>query len=717
MKKDLLIALRRHKRVIVIFLLTIFVPSVLLSVLGVRAIRNEKFRLANRLEGEQIRMVYLFKTQILSRVNEVENTLQNLVQTPSLIKRDYEAINILLHSRLDENNLLKQFFIVYSNAGPWFPPLQPVMNHSVSESTLGLTYAQQEKLKQAETYEFSQKDYQSAVSIYNDLMTVVTEKNGQAQLLNRIARNLTKSKDYKGAISIYSRIINEYPQNITSSGLPLVIIARLQKSDCFRKSGEYENGLNEALKLYEKLLANSWILSESQFFTYASLVKEMITDIWQNKPGELPAEEEFNRQLKQLSADHTSRIEQWQIIRDLKIEFIPEFLGRLTQSGPNTQSLSHDYKSIDTNDFLVISIMIPDENSKDPQGIMGVMINTDYLENEILTEIINVIPSTEMARFSISNLNGRILYGERDTDEEISKTTEYFDNNFPPWRIDAYNAASTGIGLIGLHKSFYFWTILTLLLILSFGVVLIVRTVAHEMEVLRIKSDFVSSVSHEFKTPLTSIKALTERLLEGKVKDQGKMKQYFSVISQDTNKLTHLVGNILDFAKIEEGKKEYCFEETDMLEWLDQTVENFKKENLQREITIRTRVPDDVPHLIIDKNAMSMAVNNLLDNAIKSSTEKNEIDVIVVKNENNILIKVKDYGIGIPLDELNKVFEKFYQGSNATKLSTKGTGLGLTLVRHTIESHGGEVKVESKINQGSTFTLSLPIKNKTDGGK
>jgi two-component system phosphate regulon sensor histidine kinase PhoR len=113
---------------------------------------------------------------------------------------------------------------------------------------------------------------------------------------------------------------------------------------------------------------------------------------------------------------------------------------------------------------------------------------------------------------------------------------------------------------------------------------------------------------------------------------------------------------------------------------------------------------------------LALAVNNLLDNGIKSSTKKNEIEVIVKKDEKNLIIKVKDYGIGIPHDELNKVFEKFYQGSNATRLSTKGTGLGLTLVRHTIESHGGEVKVESKINQGSTFTLSLPIKNKTEGG-
>ena len=471
---------------IVIFLLTIFVPSVLLSVLGVRAIRNERFRLANQLEEEQTRIVELLRTQILSRVNEIENTLQNLVQTPSLINRDYEAINILLDSRLDENNLFKQFFIVYRNAGPWFPPLQTVIGNSVSISTLALNDDLLEKMKEAETYEFSQKNYQSAISIYNDLIPVVKEKNNQAQLLNRIARNLTKSKEYKRAISIYSRIINEFPESITSSGLPMVIIARLQLSDCFRKSGEYENALNESLKLYEKLLSNSWILSESQFITYASMVKEMITDIWQNKPVELPGEEEYNRQFEKLTADHNSKIEQWQIIRDLKMEFIPEFHGRLTLSGLNTQSPSRDYKIIDNNDFLVISTMIPDENSKDPQGILGVKINNDYLENDILNDIINVIPSTEIVKFTISVLNGRILYGERDTANEFSKTTEYFDNNFPPWRIEAYPSASRGIGLIGLYKNFYFWTILSLILILSFGVVLIVRTIAHELSLIHI---------------------------------------------------------------------------------------------------------------------------------------------------------------------------------------------------------------------------------------
>jgi signal transduction histidine kinase len=234
------------------------------------------------------------------------------------------------------------------------------------------------------------------------------------------------------------------------------------------------------------------------------------------------------------------------------------------------------------------------------------------------------------------------------------------------------------------------------------------------MEVLRIKSDFVSSVSHEFKTPLTSIKSLTERLMSGKVKDQAKMNQYFSVISRDTNKLTHLVGNILDFAKIEEGKKEYDFAETDLIKWLDETVEDFKKENLQRQIQIHTEFPADIPYLSIDRNAMALAVNNLLDNAIRYSGNNNEIELMVTRDEDNLLIKVRDFGIGIPRNELGKIFEKFYQASNATRLSTKGTGLGLTLVKHTVESHGGQVYVESKVNQGSTFTISLPIVNNAD---
>jgi signal transduction histidine kinase len=239
------------------------------------------------------------------------------------------------------------------------------------------------------------------------------------------------------------------------------------------------------------------------------------------------------------------------------------------------------------------------------------------------------------------------------------------------------------------------------------------RTIAHEMEVLKIKSDFVASVSHEFKTPLTSIRTLVERLQEGKVQSDSKMKQYFSVIAQDTDKLTRLVGNILDFSKIEEGKREFDFSETDLTQLVSRQIHEFQKDELLKDFSIQAFIQEDIPQLSVDGEALYQALNNLLDNAVKFSSDKKEIEVHLSKDEENIILEVKDFGIGISLDDLDKIFDKFYQGKNALKQTIKGAGLGLTLVKHTVESHGGRVSVKSKVGEGSIFSLILPIVRKS----
>ena len=132
---------------------------------------------------------------------------------------------------------------------------------------------------------------------------------------------------------------------------------------------------------------------------------------------------------------------------------------------------------------------------------------------------------------------------------------------------------------------------------------------------------------------------------------------------------------------------------------------------MQREIKINIKISDEIPPIKIDKDALSQAIYNLLDNAIKFSADKKGIGIIVKREKENLVIKVKDDGIGIPQSEWDKIFEKFYQGKNALKYSPRGTGLGLTLVRHTAEAHGGKISVESKEGQGSTFSLILPIIN------
>jgi signal transduction histidine kinase len=231
------------------------------------------------------------------------------------------------------------------------------------------------------------------------------------------------------------------------------------------------------------------------------------------------------------------------------------------------------------------------------------------------------------------------------------------------------------------------------------------------MEVIKIKSDFVSSVSHEIKTPLTSIKALIERLQEGKIKQADKLSQYFSIIAQDTEKLSRLVKNILDFSKIEEGRKEYDFVETDMTSWLSEQLEMARK-SYADEIPLDVKIAEGLPRLAIDQDALSRALINLIDNAFKFSPDRGEIQFRARPDGEGIIMEVIDQGIGIPRDELDKIFEKFYQGKNALDVSAKGTGLGLTLVKHTVEAHGGRITVESQPGRGARFSLTLPLRKR-----
>ena len=137
-------------------------------------------------------------------------------------------------------------------------------------------------------------------------------------------------------------------------------------------------------------------------------------------------------------------------------------------------------------------------------------------------------------------------------------------------------------------------------------------------------------------------------------------------------------------------------------------IKDFQTEEIAKEVKIQTKISDDIPHLEVDKDALTQAMNNLLDNAVKFSPERKEIDIILKKDDTNVILEVKDKGIGIHSDELDKIFDKFYQGRSEVKQSAKGTGLGLTLVKHTVEAHGGRIEVESRVGEGSAFSIILP---------
>jgi len=714
MLDNLKIAVNRQKKLIVIFLLTIFLPSITLSIFGIRSIRNERFRLARQLEDEHGKTATFLKNQIDSRFKKIEINLQNLAQYPSFSQKNYASIEEYLNNQFKDDRLIEHVFLVYKDEEPLFPLFLPVSPNREATASSPLSSEQTERLERAQGLEFNQKNFSEAAVLYKQIFSYAKNRDIQARMLNNIARCYTKLGNYNQAIQNYSRICQDYPESTTSSSLPLILIARIQIYRCCKSAGAHEEFLKNSLSLYRDLLQRQNNLNADQFSVYSSMVEKDISEFISDNSEDFEGKD-YRQEFAALKDLHQNMDTEWQVVKHLKNSILPELQQRFIQQDTIPSNPFRHSKTIDQKDYLVITAAFPHEGAEDGFGLLGIKVNEDYLLNHEVNSILEDFPFSQDASLSISTLSGRILSEHGDSSAKLSTMTSYFDDNFPPWRVEFFSSGTKGSGVMNVRRSYYFWTILTVLVLMTFGTVLVVRTITHEMEVLRIKSDFVSSVSHEFKTPITSIKVLIERLQQGKVKSSHKKKEYYSIISKDADKLNSMVRNILDFSKVEEGRKEFVFQESDVAQLVKDEIENFKQVKIYAGIRIDLQIFPDIPRIYVDRDSFYLALDNLLENAFKFSLEKKEIWVEVKKDAENARVDVKDKGMGIPSGEMDKIFDKFYQGKNAAQQSIRGTGLGLALVKHTVEAHGGKVSVESKVGRGSTFSLVFPVKNK--GGK
>jgi signal transduction histidine kinase len=245
-------------------------------------------------------------------------------------------------------------------------------------------------------------------------------------------------------------------------------------------------------------------------------------------------------------------------------------------------------------------------------------------------------------------------------------------------------------------------------LVLGAGLVLVYSNVRREMQISRIKSDFVANVSHELKTPLALIRLFAETLELGRVPGEQKAQQYYRVINKESQRLTQLINNILDFSRIEAGRKEYRFAPADVGRIVSEVLDAYRFQIEQQGFRLEVEIADDLPEVMADKEALSQALLNLVNNSIKYSRDEKFLRLDVRHEPGRVLIAVADRGIGVAKSEHKKIFEKFYRAEDSLVHETKGSGLGLPLVRHIMEAHGGSVEVESSPGKGSTFTLVLP---------
>jgi signal transduction histidine kinase len=246
-------------------------------------------------------------------------------------------------------------------------------------------------------------------------------------------------------------------------------------------------------------------------------------------------------------------------------------------------------------------------------------------------------------------------------------------------------------------------------LILQEKIILAQEARRRSEELSELKSYFISSVSHELRTPLTSIRMFAEMLRTNAVTSRRQQREYLEIIEGESDRLSRLIGNILDFAKIERGVKEYSFAKVHIDKIVKRAELAMRYQFLQHGGKLRMRVERDLPTLEADGDALEEALLNLLSNALKYSIKHKEVDLTVAKRKGNIEIKVADKGIGIPESEIPNIFNRFYRVRDARTRQVGGAGLGLALVKHIIEAHHGTMTVQSSVGTGTTFVLQLPI--------
>jgi signal transduction histidine kinase len=239
------------------------------------------------------------------------------------------------------------------------------------------------------------------------------------------------------------------------------------------------------------------------------------------------------------------------------------------------------------------------------------------------------------------------------------------------------------------------------------GTALTFRTLRRDLAVSQLKSQFVSAVSHEFRSPLAGIRQLSDMLVRGRVPDKDKRAQYYLMIRRESDRLSRLVENVLDFARMEDGRREYRFDPIDTAEWLGEVASDFQDTLAAGQRTLAVSIQDGLPGISGDRTALTTAVQNLLDNAAKYSPESPTVWLEAAEDGERVAIRVRDQGVGIPKDEQPRVFDRFYRGRELADV-VKGTGLGLSLVQHIVRAHGGSVELQSRPGEGSTFTILLP---------
>jgi signal transduction histidine kinase len=705
---------RKRKKIFLLFLLGIGLPSLLLGYFAFRGIQNDQALLEKRQLDDHRQAADQVALSIDRSIFEME---QAFVKT-LFDQEDSEAPDFLSSlGDLKNRYPLLEEALFFRNADEIHFPASELLffpdGHLANSAGSPKLPSRNRSFLVAQELEFQERRYQEALLSYRTAMGEASDLHSRGKCLSAIARVQKKAGLFEEAIKSYEKISEEYSQVRITVGIPLGLAARFELGSLYQETSDLMSSIMTHLGLYRSLIDRKWMLEEAAYAFYAQAVKESIQDILTQKSlaSEKAALEDTYENLLNEEKDRREQTERLLLFQERAVPDIQ------TKMPPGLSDLSNPAKrcvvEIGDNVYFV-SLFRPDQAKGDnQQDRWGLLLKDSYLKDHLLLNSLQEHVPSEKSSWIVKGRAGDTILASENIPLGSPIVRANFAGNFPDWILEFYHPEPRLFeAFLTSRRGIYFYMFLLIAGILIFGLILTVRTVSHELELARMKSDFVSTISHEFKSPLTSIRQLAEMLHSGRVPSEERRQKYYDVLLEQSERLSLLIENVLNFAKIEEGRRKFVFVTTDITSLLEDLVSSAQERVRHVGFDVQLEAADALPLVMADSEALSQALNNVIDNAIKYSGTEKKVEVRAYREDHYLVITVQDFGIGIEKGERGKIFDRFYRGGDELTRTVKGSGLGLTLVKQIVEAHHGSVQVESEPGQGSTFSIKLPLVEK-----
>ncbi len=669
----------RRKKIIFYYIMAVVLPGIILGYLANRGIRNDH---ALR-EKESLRRLEMNSQAFFNAIDSGFVSLMNEQTIDSLVSGTGQPDTCLLAVKITEASGSEK--LIYHQL-LYLPAVLMTDKRERADPSPSL----QEGLQ----LEYKEQRYPEALRFYQDRIAHTNDTAEKVQAMVASARLYNRMNQASRAKVVYEEIRKEYTGNLLNGEIPLGLIASLEILKINQARNEKDEMKNNARQYLELLLHPPIAYDKNQFDLF-----------YQNFKENLPETDQFTDSLFRELDHQKSRTDA--IIRLLTG---PELIATRDDhlSGRKRGIICIPFTSAD---LIAVYLKRNDDNGSHAASMV---VDFPVFLRSISGELIRNIDPNGSMNIKVEDNDGKPVLS-KIIGEEAGYLSFPFTETLPKLKL-LLSEHTPGFmaTLFKAESGIYLFIFILIVLLMVLGFIFTIYTLNMELRLNKLKSEFISNVSHELKSPLTSIRMMTELLHHNRVRTEERKSVYYAAMLQESERLSHLIDNILDFSRMDEDRKKYDFTPLDLNELLATFLESTRERLTGTGFSIRYDCPDQVPQIRADKDAILQIIYNLVDNAIKFSGKSRQTDISLFAGENELQLSVKDYGIGISGKDQEKIFDRFYRADEPRQMGIKGSGIGLTIVKRIIEAHQGYLTLESRPGEGSTFCVHLPIDKNTE---